>query len=66
MRSGGGLLFASVHCTDSVDVRHAIGHLRQELGRIEPTERLLRDEQRLSDDRRRVLHLLKALGRRGA
>ena len=35
----------------------------RELGRIEPPERVLCDEQRLPDHRRCILHLLEPLGR---
>src|SRR5438034_6947874 len=35
----------------------------KQLGRVQPPERLLRDEQRLPNHRGRVLHLLEAFGR---
>jgi hypothetical protein len=47
-----------------VDVRHALGDFPEQLGRVKSTEALLRCEQGLLDDRRRILHLLEPLGRR--
>src|SRR5215472_16219418 len=63
MRSGGDFLLASVHSTYSADVDHAARDVGEQLGRIEPAEGLLRDQQRLPDHGRRVLHLLEPLGR---
>ena len=47
----------------STEVYDALGDLRQALGRIEAAEALLCAQQCLSDDRRRVLHLLEPLRR---
>src|SRR5215813_7627885 len=63
MRSVGDLLVASVHNTYSVDVDHAARQVGEQLGRIEPAEGFLCDQQRLPDHGRRVLHLLEPLGR---
>jgi hypothetical protein len=49
MRSGGDALSAPVHCTHSVDVDFAAGDVGEQLRRIEPPERFLRNEQRLPD-----------------
>src|SRR5215470_2838007 len=65
MKSGGALLVASVHNTYSVDVDHAARDVGEPLGRIEPAEGCLCDQQRLPDHGRRVLHLLEPLGRGG-
>ena len=54
----GGALAAPVHCPDSVDVHDSVRDVCEQFRRVEPPERLLRDEQRLPDHRRRVLHLL--------
>jgi hypothetical protein len=53
----GDSLRASVHSTHSVDVHDPARDIGQQLRRVEPPERLLRDEQPLPDDGRRVLHL---------
>src|SRR5215471_3877094 len=63
MRSGGDLLVASVHNTYSVDVDQTARDVGEQFGRIEPAEGFLRDQQRLPDHGRRVLHLLEPLGR---
>src|SRR5437899_847519 len=63
MRSGGGLPLALVHRTYSVDVHDPARDVGKQLRRVQPPERLLRDEQRLPDHRGCVLHLLEALGR---
>src|SRR5258707_167200 len=63
MRSGGGLLVTPL-LSHSVDVYDALGDLREQFGRVEPAEALLRDEQGLPDHGRRVLHFLESLGRR--
>src|SRR6266545_7984338 len=47
----------------SISVRDALGDLWQELGRVETSEALLSDEQRLPDHGCRVLDLLEPLGR---
>jgi len=54
---GGGLVVSPVHRTHTVDVDHAARDVREQLRGVEPLEGLLRDEQRLLDHRRRVLHL---------
>jgi len=60
MSLGGGFLLgharARLHSL-AVDVGHAFRDLGQQLGRVEPPERALGDQQRFPDDRRRVLHL---------
>src|SRR5438034_8630548 len=63
MRSGGGLPLALVHGTYSVNVHDPARDVGKQLRRVQPPERLLRDEQRLPDHRGCVLHLLEALGR---
>src|SRR5437016_1307962 len=63
MSSGGGLPLALVHRTYSVDVHDPARDVGKQLRRVQPPERLLRDEQRLPDHRGCVLHLLEALGR---
>src|SRR5206468_788949 len=63
MRSGGGLPLALVHGTHAVDINPAARGVREQLRRVQPPERLLRDEQCLPDPRRRVLDLLVSLGR---
>src|SRR6266568_2637509 len=60
---GGGLPLALVHRTYSVDVHDPARDVGKQLRRVQPPERLLRDEQRLPDHRGGVLHLLEALGR---
>src|SRR5262252_1851605 len=47
----------------SVDVDHPARDVGEQLGRIEPAEGFLRDQRRLPDHGRRVLHLLEPLGR---
>src|SRR5262245_35320367 len=63
MRSGGALLLASVYSMYSVDVDQAARDVGEQLGRIEPAEGFLCDQQRLPDHGRRVLHLFEPLGR---
>src|SRR6266700_2866098 len=63
MRSGGDLIVSPVHGTHTVDINHAARDVREQLRRVETPEGLLRDEQRLPDHRRRVLHLLEPFGR---
>src|SRR5438094_236184 len=63
MRSGGDALGPSVHCANSVDVHGSTRDVGEQFRRVEASERLLGDEQRLPDHRRRVLDLLESLGR---
>src|SRR6058998_1793190 len=60
----GDALGASVHCANSVDVHGSTRDVGEQFRRVEASERLLGDEQRLPDHRRRVLNLLEPLGRR--
>src|SRR5499427_10147031 len=63
MRSGGDLLVASIHNTYSIDIDQTARDVGEQFGRIEPAEGFLRDQQRLPDHGRRVLHLLEPLDR---
>jgi hypothetical protein len=44
MRSGNSALSAPVHCTDSADVDDTARYVGEQLRRVDPSERLLRDE----------------------
>jgi hypothetical protein len=69
MSSGGGLPLGRglvrLHSL-AVNGRDALSDFGQQLGRVEPPERALGDQQSLPDDRRRILDLLVALRRRRA